>query len=170
MCPEISTLSAYYDGEIEGAAAAAIAEHISQCSLCGAIIEGYRRLSGNLATSMVDVEPIALRSREHIATRAAIVGRNRAYLAVRIPTPVVAFAAILIVVLSVGFLTSRLQYVGQTRIASRSSASLFDEIVEYLESRQPVEPVTFRLPANTELHIEGEPMLIRESEYRRALQ
>ena len=169
MCPEASTLSAYFDGELEGVALKAIESHLADCSDCRVCLEEIEELSENLRNiPAYNLASVAKRSRYHIETRAAMAGTvslwNRT---LSIPAPVAAIAAMIVLVLSLGlFLTNQRNGLA-VEIASSRQPSQFDEIIEYLESRQVTQAVTFLLPENTILRVVSEPEFVRAAEYDR---
>ena len=169
MCPDRSTLSAFYDGELEGDIRRSVSEHVSQCDSCRAAMIGFRGISESLVVSMpIEVDAIASRSKAHVLARArmapdgAVWRRN-----LNIPAPIAAVAAALIVVLFVGLVFS-LQRSGTPMVAARSEAkgTPLEEIVRYLDARQQQKPVVFRLPEDARLRVVSEPTFVRADEYQ----
>lgn len=172
MCPETSTLSAYFDDELAGEARETVARHIASCPGCARVVEEYRTLSLKLSTaSSVDTSIATARSKTHIRNR-AVLERSRGPFGrtLNVPAPIAALAALLIVVLSIGLVWSNQQDGGSGVPIADSQSNVFDEILSFLESGQPAEPVTFTLPAHAELRPVSEPTFMREAEYHRVLQ
>ena len=168
MCPSKATISAYYDEELDAAASADVLNHLSSCSECRDYLESYEGLTRELNVHFPQAAGSLLaQSKRHVTSRIMIAGTNRPWLgSLRIPTPLVAFAAALVVVLFIGLLiTNQTPQPGLT--ADGGGDTTFDDLVKYLDSRQPARPVVFQLPQNTQLRLVSEPTFIRASEYRR---
>jgi anti-sigma factor RsiW len=172
MCPEPLTLSAFFDGELPQPESIEVAAHVAACSSCRSKVDRFSYLSRSLAAvPSVESGETAKRSKLHISSRASLSAPSfRWGRAIVIPAPVVAFAAVLIVALSVGLALSGRRGTGPVGEVAKLSNSTFDDIITYLESRQNAEPVTFQLPAFAQVHVEGDPVLVRAADYHRALQ
>lgn len=102
MCPEEIVLSLYYDDELEPEAAGKIKKHLDECSVCRGRIEAFRLASSSLA----EAGDLSAGLEERIYDRVihstryhyGRVDRGRY---IRIPLPVAAAAAFLILFLAV---------------------------------------------------------------------
>ena len=169
MCPSNEMISAYYDGELDAAASDHVMNHLDSCPECRGYLESYANLTKELNIQMPHATgTLMAQSKRHVTARIMMAGINRPWLGtLRIPTPLVAFVAALIVVLFVGLLiTNQTPQTGFT--AEGGGATTFDDLIRYLDSQQPARPVVFQLPQNAELRLVSEPTFIRASEYRRA--
>ena len=170
MCPDISILSAFYDGELEGRADGAISEHLRSCGHCKAVVESYGSVSRSL---LLVVEPQAITTEvdalRHIYARAAFAPAEPLWRrSLKVPAPFVLAAAALIVVLSLGLILNGQRTGGATAITrGNAQASTLEDIIDYLESRNQPQPVTLKLPENTFLRVVSEATLVRAAEYQR---
>ncbi len=174
MCPDKETLSAYHDGELEGAAAKLIENHLEECVRCGTTTRQYDRLSVSLRSSY---EPAfrgdLVASRDHIIARAAIAPpASRWGGSIRIPLPLAAVAAAVIILLTVGLVMSFQRGGRVIGIAEGRGepASLYDYIERYLNTRRSGAPVIFILPDTAPLKIVSEPTFVRAADYRRDIE
>ena len=168
MCPNRATISAYYDGELDTAASRDVESHLGSCPECREYLNSYANLTVELNVNHpLATGSIIAQSKRHVTARIMMAGTNRPWLgSLRIPTPLVAAVAALIVVLFIGLiLTNQTPRTGFA--AAGSKETTFDDLVRYLDSQKPASPVVFQLPQNAQLRLVSEPTFVRASEYRR---
>ncbi len=174
MCPDHPTLSAYYDGELEGEIKRQVQAHVHECSNCTEFIESCDRLHERF-DRLPDSEVREARDRAlpHILARARMEsGVSLWKRSIRIPAPLATAAVAIIMLLSVGILYTAHQPESEEPTALAEGLEQvvldgsFDEFMQYLESRGPV-VVNFTMPAEHELDFVGEPKLIKPADFKR---
>lgn len=175
MCPDPQVLSAYFDGELGDRWASEIRRHLETCNDCAGQVEAFSSLRSSLTNLPApDLEISKDRSLNQIRLRHTYGPRPSLWTrTVKLPIPVVAAAAALMIVLSVGLVISLLDSPSSFPPSSVSEAHLagveleaLENMIRYLDSRGAGFQMTFTLPASPQIHITGEPTLMRATEYR----
>ena len=168
MCPDLPTISAYYDGELGTRAAREVEEHLDHCTECSELLEFCESLSGRLASEHPVVsESDVLHSKRHIAVRSLVSGARALRMReLVVPAPVAAVAAAVIIMLSIGLLVT-FNRTPDSLVADSAEPTGFQQIFELLDHQAQASPIVFELPATANLRLVSEPTLIRAAEYRR---
>jgi hypothetical protein len=176
MCPERNLLSAYFDGELDHRFGVEVEAHVAECDECA---EFLNELGGIHSALMVpdayqdSVDTLlawdVLQQRIAVAIPLPLWKRR-----FQIPVPILGFATLIVVLLSVGLflsLNSQRAYkpfdtVTRSELEGSELTSV-EAILNYLDARGEREASIFNLPQDTKLHFWSEPTLIRAADYHR---
>ena len=175
MCPEIETLSAYYDGELESSQKPLIEKHVASCPECQNLLADMDRLSDVLHA---EKEPDFAMAQSRVWDNIMDVVEHEEYVKQVKPAPfwhrkfqisfpaAAALAAAFIAMFSIGIIsfimgrsTTTSPSSPELNITDASSAILNDDIFDSSS-------IEFDIPAISNFVHAGEPLLIKEVDFR----
>lgn len=177
MCPDVQTLSAFFDDELEKHFSDRIKEHISHCPKCREQMGSFGEVSSYLQTIP---EPDFERSKYavwHRLQETKEMHNNGRFWrrTIAIPMPlVVASGAFFVIVMSVFLLlfSFNMRYNNTVSFLARGevqNTEVFmadlEKVNRYLESQNEIIEVNMQLPKQTQFIKGGEPQLVREKEF-----
>jgi hypothetical protein len=191
MCPDHELISVYLDGELPSVWKEKMESHLSSCPSCRKRLESYQDLSARLAslsTSMpISEETSAAQNRVWQALQRDATSERRAAnprpfgalwrRTVSVPLPAAAAAAVMFVALTymLVFPTPQtakmpdMPIVSQTDFDSPDFGPIvnMDDVLQYLGSQDSSDVLVIRLPESRSFSSNGEPALIRATDYSR---
>jgi hypothetical protein len=184
MCPDLATLSALVDGEVEDPWKSRIERHIDQCEACRRRREELLQLVSLLRE---DREPDSPDSMARLGGRLAVLGLKRAYRVplwrkrVVVPFPTVAVAALLMFMLGMSTLmlsfrsdyrsmSIRTQPFGTTEVKISAPIQELEQLLHALDRNASQQELLIRLPDEPKFLQIGEPQFVREADYIRGRQ
>jgi hypothetical protein len=182
MCPDLETLLAFYDGEIEAPFSAQVAGHVESCASCKAKLAEFGTLSSLLA---LDPEPDSKTGME--AVRLSVNALSRQPRIIRtpfwkkkidLPLPVAGIAAIALVFLGFAavfnlsqpnanpYLSVKAQpdSSGYTEVKIPVKNEELEALLKSLENPDANREVIFQIPDESKTFQFGEPTLIKASD------
>jgi hypothetical protein len=173
MCPDRQIVSVYADGELPAPWKEKFEKHLSECGVCRARLETYRRISRILAHTGCEggaVETAAEKVMERLSSRKVrtppVWQRT-----VRVPLPAAAAAAILIVALSVVWLLpvkNSEPALAEIHLEMGDTVPIADMngVLQYLGAGDGGDYVVLRLPERNFISA-GEPTILKAADYSR---
>lgn len=185
MCPDRQIISSFVDGELTGRWSVVIEQHVSGCSRCRGIIEGYRTIGKRLRSASLPAVQLSkgqvwrrlLTSGEDLILAKLPVWKRR----ISVPIPAMAASLALVLVLGLGLIFAVLRSglstmkistepSGLTEVHIAAPVQDMERLLAALEGQTDGRDVLIRLPENSEFFIFSEPVLLRAAEYRRRLE
>jgi hypothetical protein len=184
MCPDLATLSALVDGEVEDPWKSRIGRHLDQCAACRRRVEELLQLGGLLRE---DREPDLRDSMARLGSRLALIGLKRARRVplwrrrVVVPLPAAAVAALLMLFLGMSTLvlsfrpdhrsmSIRTQPNGPTEVKISAPIQELEQLLHALDRNASKQELLIRLPDEPRFLLVGEPQFVREADYIRGRQ
>ena len=176
MCHEQNYLSAYFDGDIEGAIRQKIREHVEHCAVCRKTLQEMQSLQTLLKTDPPPEHRKALKrfqdSLAYIQPRPNRLWRRR----VNLPLPLATLAAVLFACLgiSLAIVSSHSQFrqmsikrepSGVTEIQVAAPIEDLELLLKSLDANGFKQEIIITLPEETRFIIVGEPRMVREADY-----
>ena len=176
MCPEQKYLSAYFDGETEGAIEHKIREHVEHCAVCQKTLQEMQTLQTLLKADPPPEHRKALRrfqdSLTYIQPRPNRFWRRR----VNLSLPLATVAAVLFACLSISLaiVSTRSQFrqmsikrapSGVTEIQVAAPIEDLEMLLKSLDANGFKQEIIIMLPEETRFIIVGEPEMVREADY-----
>ena len=169
-CPTGETLSAYLDGEQK--APQDIVRHLEGCPECRAALGRLARVRERLAA-----DPLPQPSwppLPQLRPRPVPLWRRR----IALPLPAAAAAALAIVGLGIALIAAagrtplswmsiRRAPTGATELIVAAPVEDLEQLLQSLDRSAQSSELVIRLPADSQLIMEGEPQLVREADYSR---
>jgi hypothetical protein len=185
MCPDREILSVYLDGELPSPWKEKLEGHLAGCAQCRERLEGYRAVHRMVLNRPADgvMEAAKERVRAGLEKRmgdsprlryrgAGVWGRR-----VTMPLPAVAAAAaVFMVILALAWIRRPALRDPETAVAAEIDAggivpvSDMDGVLRYLGGEDGGNYVILRLPESRNFTSTGEPLIIREADYRNSRQ
>lgn len=179
MCPDLETLSAYLDGEVEEPWKGRIGQHLGECASCRQTCSELARLGKILHE---DPPPnwrdalVRLRSRMYLLELKRVyrvpVWRKK----VVVPVPAIAAAALVVFFLGVStlFLSMRADYrlmsirtqpSGTTEVKITAPIQDLEHLLRSLDRNASKQEFIIQLPDEPRFYQVGEPQIVREADF-----
>lgn len=192
MCPDRELLSAFADGEVPSPWDAKIERHAADCPRCREALDGLRRLRAAFVESEPsgvegrvaerrDFEEARLelaRSRVLARVNETLAARSRARPTlwsrrVSLPLPAAAAAALALGLLAMAWATTgarnaelRMALNAAPQPAASIASTGMEGILELIARQEAGVNITISLPAGASVRPSGEPIMIREADFR----
>jgi anti-sigma factor RsiW len=184
MCPDNELLSAYFDGEVRSPWKERIERHIASCLSCAATIDGYGRIRTAIASceagddAFVEAKERVIRAVSGGAfprrLRAGVFNWDRA---IALPYPAAAGLAVAFMALIAALTITSLRPAASIPVIASSektktapvTVQLTDmqAVIDYLESQDNALMIV--LPDSSRFEVQGNPQLLKASDYRRSV-
>lgn len=181
MCPDKQTLSAYLDGELGDRWSVIIENHLTECSTCRGVVEGFeivrkRMLELGLPEQYVSKTRVWSRLelyRDNDSIRLPPLWKRR----LNLPLPLVAGVFTLIAVLGFSLFISlardRVSTMkittapsGLTEVQVAAPIQDLERLLSRLDKQDGSRDIFIQLPSDSEFFVFSEPVLLRATEYR----
>ncbi|MDR2160115.1 MAG: zf-HC2 domain-containing protein [Treponema sp.] len=184
MCPDREILSVYLDGELPSPWKEKLESHLGGCARCRERLEAYRAVrrmvldrpaAGAMEAAKERVRA-GLEKRMGAAPRYRSAGVWRRHIAVPLPVAAAA-AAVFVIVLALVWMRRPAVYLPESEtMASEIDVrgivpiSDMDGVLQYLSGEDTGNYVILKLPESRNFTSTGEPMILKEADYRSSRQ
>ncbi len=183
MCPEDKLLSAYLDNEVPQPWADEMAAHIKTCAQCAGKIREYESLHTVFVQDTIpDTQLVEKKIYDSVMSEVSSHSRQCFWSRkIQVPVPALAAAAAGFFVMAALFFTTFLpgasQSLGSRNLSDNSNQDYFsaemtieefEALDDLFESQVSNGDVTMAIPDLPEMHIHGDPKIMRAVEYSRS--
>ncbi len=179
MCPDLETLSAYLDGEVEEPWNLKIGQHLGECSACRQKLAELQQL-GRLLRE--DPQPDYRDALARLHSRLYMRELKKVYRVpvwkkkVVVPLPVAAAAAAVVLLLGVStfflsfrhdyrYMSIRTQPSGTTEVKITAPIQDLEHLLKSLDRDASKQEFIIRLPNEPKFSVMGEPEIVREADF-----